>query len=111
MAELQTLGDLRRLLASLADVPNDTPLSARAYRFSKQLSPIIDGGQLAASPVFNQDNGELISVAVSVAAAAPSDSQWAELLQNMPHEDVELDEHGHYDPKKAPDFHEWMEDG
>jgi len=40
---------------------------------------------------------------------APTPEEWAALVENLPTEHVELDEHGHYDPKKAPEFHRWMQ--
>lgn len=32
----------------------------------------------------------------------------AELLKKIPVETIEIDENGHYDPKKHPEFHDWM---
>lgn len=36
----------------------------------------------------------------------PTAIDWKELVEKIPVEDVEIDEDGHYDPKKSPDFHE-----
>lgn len=36
---------------------------------------------------------------------------WVELLKNYPVEDIEIDENGHYDPEKHPEFHDWMVNG
>lgn len=38
----------------------------------------------------------------------PTELDWNDLLKNIPHETVEFDESGHYDPKQAPNFDEWM---
>lgn len=41
----------------------------------------------------------------------PSALDWADLIKEIPVENVEIDENGHYDPKKSPDFHNWMVNG
>lgn len=41
----------------------------------------------------------------------PTALDWADLVKQYPVEDVEIDENGHYDPKKSPDFHDWMVNG
>ncbi|WP_102280765.1 AbrB family transcriptional regulator [[Lactobacillus] timonensis] len=41
----------------------------------------------------------------------PTEEEWAKLIKKIPVETIELDEHGHYDPKKHPDFHDWMVNG
>lgn len=41
----------------------------------------------------------------------PTALDWANLVKEIPVEDVEIDEKGHYDPKKSPDFHDWMVNG
>lgn len=41
----------------------------------------------------------------------PSALDWADLIKEIPVENVEIDENGHYDPKKSPDFHDWMVNG
>lgn len=41
----------------------------------------------------------------------PTALDWANLVKTIPVEDVEIDENGHYDPKKSPDFHDWMVNG
>ena len=41
----------------------------------------------------------------------PSTLEWVELLKDIPVEKVEIDETGHYDPKKSPEFHDWMVNG
>lgn len=38
----------------------------------------------------------------------PTTADWNKLLVDIPHETVEFDESGHYDPKQAPNFDEWM---
>lgn len=45
-----------------------------------------------------------------VIRALPTADEWADLFKNVPVEDVDVDEHGHYDPKKSPQFHEWMQE-
>ncbi|MEE6716465.1 AbrB/MazE/SpoVT family DNA-binding domain-containing protein [Schleiferilactobacillus harbinensis] len=46
-----------------------------------------------------------------VFSKVPERSDWERLLANIPNEDVDLDENGHYDPKKSPNFDEWMREG
>lgn len=41
----------------------------------------------------------------------PTEEEWAKLIKKIPVETIELDEHGHYDQKKHPDFHDWMVKG
>lgn len=41
----------------------------------------------------------------------PTADDWAELFKDTPVEQVDLDESGHYDPQKSPEFHKWMEEG
>lgn len=41
----------------------------------------------------------------------PTALDWANLVKQIPIEDVEIDEHGNYDPKKSPEFHDWMVNG
>ncbi|MCC4399367.1 AbrB/MazE/SpoVT family DNA-binding domain-containing protein [Limosilactobacillus reuteri] len=41
----------------------------------------------------------------------PTALDWADLIKEIPVEDVEIDKNGHYDPKKSPDFHDWMVNG
>ena len=41
----------------------------------------------------------------------PSTLEWVELIKDIPVEKVEIDENGHYDPKKSPEFHDWMVNG
>lgn len=41
----------------------------------------------------------------------PTALDWANLVKEIPVEDVEIDNNGHYDPKKSPDFHDWMVNG
>jgi hypothetical protein len=41
----------------------------------------------------------------------PTASDWANLIKQTPVENVEIDANGHYDPKKSPDFHDWMVNG
>lgn len=41
----------------------------------------------------------------------PTALDWAKLVKEIPVEDVEIDDNGHYDPKKSPAFHDWMVNG
>lgn len=41
----------------------------------------------------------------------PTALDWANLVKEIPVEDVEIDENGHYDSKKSPDFQDWMVNG
>lgn len=36
---------------------------------------------------------------------------WEKLIKDIPVETIELDEHGHYDPEKHPEFHDWVING
>ncbi|AYM04095.1 AbrB/MazE/SpoVT family DNA-binding domain-containing protein [Levilactobacillus brevis] len=36
---------------------------------------------------------------------------WANLVKQIPVENVDIDADGHYDSKKSPDFHDWMVNG
>ncbi|MGX6428273.1 AbrB/MazE/SpoVT family DNA-binding domain-containing protein [Levilactobacillus yonginensis] len=38
----------------------------------------------------------------------PSSLDWQELIADIPVEQVDIDEDGRYDSKKAPSFDEWM---
>lgn len=41
----------------------------------------------------------------------PTALDWADLVKKIPVEKVEIDEQGKYDPKKSPEFHDWMVNG
>lgn len=41
----------------------------------------------------------------------PTVVDWSKLVKGIPVEDVEVDDNGHYNPKKSPDFHDWMVNG
>ncbi|MDU4240712.1 AbrB/MazE/SpoVT family DNA-binding domain-containing protein [Limosilactobacillus fermentum] len=41
----------------------------------------------------------------------PTALDWSDLVKQYPVEDVDIDENGHYDPEKSPDFHDWMVNG
>lgn len=41
----------------------------------------------------------------------PTANDWKKITSKIAVEKVELDENGHYDPKKAPSFHDWMVNG
>ncbi len=55
--------------------------------------------------VREDEHGQLIL------AKIPGRSDWEKLMADIPTEKVELDENGHYDPKKSPHFDEWMREG
>ncbi|MCT3035361.1 AbrB/MazE/SpoVT family DNA-binding domain-containing protein [Pediococcus parvulus] len=40
----------------------------------------------------------------------PTRLEWEDLIKNIPTEVVDIDENGHYDPKKSPDFDKWMKE-
>ncbi|MDR0200246.1 MAG: AbrB/MazE/SpoVT family DNA-binding domain-containing protein [Streptococcaceae bacterium] len=40
----------------------------------------------------------------------PDALDWEKILEGIPFEQVDIDENGHYDPEKSPNFHEWMEE-
>lgn len=41
----------------------------------------------------------------------PNVLDWAKLIDQIPEERVDFDENGHYDPKKSPEFYDWMVNG
>ncbi len=41
----------------------------------------------------------------------PTALDWANLVKQIPVEDVKIDENGYFDPKKSPDFHDWKVNG
>lgn len=41
----------------------------------------------------------------------PTAVDWAKLVKDIPVEDIEIDNSGHYDSKKSPAFHDWMVNG
>lgn len=41
----------------------------------------------------------------------PTALDWSNLVKQIPVEDVKIDENGYFDPKKSPDFHDWMING
>lgn len=41
----------------------------------------------------------------------PTALDWSNLVKQYPVENVDIDENGHYDPKKSPDFHDWIVNG
>jgi len=48
------------------------------------------------------DNNEL------VLKKFPTALDWHNLITAIPNEKVDVDQSGHYNPKKAPHFHDWM---
>ncbi len=40
----------------------------------------------------------------------PAADEWADLFKDIPVEEVDVDENGHYDPEKSPNFHDWMQE-
>ena len=54
---------------------------------------------------FKLENGEI------TIKKLPTSLDWANLVKQIPVENVDIDENGHYDPKKSPDFHDWMVNG
>ena len=54
---------------------------------------------------FELNNGEI------TIKKLPTALDWANLVKQIPVEDVNIDENGYFDPKKSPDFHDWMVNG
>lgn len=55
--------------------------------------------------LFELKNGEI------TIKKLPTALDWANLVKQIPVENVKIDENGYFDPKKSPDFHEWMING
>lgn len=61
-------------------------------------------------------NGTKVSFVINkyheiVLKTVPTALDWSNLLRTLPHEDVKINKDGHYDPKQAPNFHDWMVNG
>ena len=54
---------------------------------------------------FELNNGEI------TIKKLPTALDWAKLVEQIPVEDVNIDKNGCFDPKKSPDFHDWMVNG
>ena len=54
---------------------------------------------------FKLENGEI------TIKKLPTALDWAKLVEQIPVEDVNIDKNGYFDPKKSPDFHDWMVNG
>ena len=54
---------------------------------------------------FELNNGEI------TIKKLPTALDWANLVKQIPVEDVKIDENGYFDPKKSLDFHDWMVNG
>ncbi|KJY58756.1 putative antitoxin MazE protein [Lactobacillus kimbladii] len=54
---------------------------------------------------FELNNGEI------TIKKLPTALDWANLVKQIAVEDVNIDENGYFDPKKSPDFHDWMVNG
>ncbi|NUE98520.1 AbrB/MazE/SpoVT family DNA-binding domain-containing protein [Lactobacillus melliventris] len=55
--------------------------------------------------LFELNNGEI------TIKKLPTALDWSNLVKQIPVEDVKIDENGYFDPKKSPDFHDWMVNG
>ena len=55
--------------------------------------------------LFELNNGEI------TIKKLPTALDWANLVKQIPVEDVKIDENGYFDPKKSPDFYDWMVNG
>ena len=55
--------------------------------------------------LFELNNGEI------TIKKLPTALDWAKLVEQIPVEDVNIDKNGYFDPKKSPDFHDWMVNG
>ena len=45
---------------------------------------------------------------MEVAFEAKDAFDWADLVKELPVEDVKIDENGHYDSPRYPEFHDWI---
>jgi len=54
---------------------------------------------------FELKNGEITIKKVLTAL------DWTNLVKQIPVEDVKIDKNGYFDPRKSPDFHDWMVNG
>lgn len=64
----------------------------------------------------NLQNGDKLAIGVNsknelILRKLPTELEWQDLIKDIPVETVDIDQNGHYDPKKAPDFHDWMING
>lgn len=41
----------------------------------------------------------------------PTAKDWADLIKDIPVENVDIDQNSRYDAKKSPHFYEWMVNG
>ena len=55
--------------------------------------------------LFELNNGEI------TIKKLPTALDWANLVKQIPVEDVKIGENGYFDPEKSPDFHDWMING
>ncbi|WP_367294987.1 AbrB/MazE/SpoVT family DNA-binding domain-containing protein [Levilactobacillus yonginensis] len=74
-------------------------------------------GQVVIPSIFrkrmNISSGDQLGVTLNedgqlVLEKLPSSLDWKELIAGIPVERVDIDSNGHYDPKKSPNFDEWM---
>ncbi|WP_125588253.1 AbrB/MazE/SpoVT family DNA-binding domain-containing protein [Companilactobacillus jidongensis] len=85
-----------------------------------KLSKISSKGQVVIpAPIrkaLKLSSGDELSVTVNadneiVLKKQPTALDWHNLVKDLPTELVDVDEDGHYDSKKSPDFHDWMVNG
>lgn len=61
------------------------------------------------------DKGDSLMISFSdnkiTVETMPTNDEWSSLFSKIPTEIVALDEKGQYNPKKSPDFHDWMVNG
>lgn len=61
------------------------------------------------------DKGAKVSFEVKnnevIVKKLPTALDWSNLIAELPEEKVEIDKNGQYDPKKSPNFHDWMVNG
>ena len=55
--------------------------------------------------LFELNNGEI------TIKKLPTALDWANLVKQIPVEDVKIDENGYFDSEKSPDFYDWMVNG
>ncbi|WP_125568421.1 AbrB/MazE/SpoVT family DNA-binding domain-containing protein [Companilactobacillus insicii] len=91
----------------------------KAVEHSK-LSKISSKGQVVIpAPIrkaLKLSSGDELSVTVNsnneiVLKKQPTALDWHNLMKDIPTEMVDIDDKGHYDSKKSPDFHDWMVNG
>ncbi|TPR40006.1 AbrB/MazE/SpoVT family DNA-binding domain-containing protein [Apilactobacillus micheneri] len=62
----------------------------------------------------NINNGDTVSITQNndevLIKKMPSSLSWDNLINDIPNEKVDIDKNGNYDPKKSPNFNNWMKE-